>query len=375
MQSCREPFNTIVNIGAVLVGGLGGAQVGATNIAALTAMGLSPLSALLLGLVLGSGVAYSLSRGIVIMQEIAQRDTRPARPDSPRRAVAVERRELSRRWTSLSRGDWIGLAGVAVGAAALVLPQLQSKEPTVPWQRETLINVLTHGDTRTVTKFVRGGWKLGSDEFFHLLRNESVQSAAMQPIVDGKAVTGFEFCKGYKELAQIVGLPAPMPMPDGSVHFKTLDDAYVQNVEELSRDRVRWTQFVSVYGRRDLRRHYDGLIETERGRVGEQQRTDQLAAPAPSIGECRSALKRKFPLLDLVNNPRLPDERKLARSVDDRFLLQFYTGYDPSRGDWKRWEQVYASAVEWACANQPRPRRATTTQRLERLEAIRAAIP
>jgi len=243
---------------------------------------------------------------------------------------------------------------------------------SISWQRETLINALTQGDAKTVAQFVKGGWKLGSDEFFHLVRNDSVQPAVMQPIVDVKAVTGFEFCKGYKELAQIVGLPAPMPMPDGSVRFKTLDDAYLQDVEALSRNKARWSQFVAMCGRSELRRHYDGLIEATTSSVSEQKLNQNSP---PSATECRTSLRKKFPLLELVNNPRLPDADKIAHSLDDRFLMQFYTGYDPRRGDWKRWEQVYASAVETACSNPPRPQTTAGTQRMERLQAIRAAIP
>jgi hypothetical protein len=376
MQSCRGIFNTAVSIGAIVVGGLTGAKIGQANIDALTTMGASQPVALMLGLVLGSGVAYSFSRGIVIVQQIMERSPEAVPLKNIKGRVEVERRALSRRWSALSKGEWIGLAGVAVGAAALLMPLFQSKEPVVPWQRETLINAMTQGDVKTVALFVKSGWKLGSDEFFHLLRQPQVQPSAMKPVVDGKAVTGFEFCKGYKELAQIVGLPAPMPMPDGSVRFKTLDDAYLQDVEELSRDRGRWGLFVSMCGASALRQHYDELIAGEQSKVNAAQAKEEQASSPAAIAACKDALRKKFPLLDLINNPRGPNPNSLTYSKEDEFLANFQTVVMFSSGKSTTVQAVYEEALNRTCrpAASRTPREAKSL-RLQRLQVIRSTIP
>jgi len=247
----------------------------------------------------------------------------------------------------------------------------------IQWQREALINALMQGDLKTVAQFVKGGWKLGSDEFFHLLRNDSVRPEAMQPIVDCKAVTGFEFCQGYKELAQIVGLPAPISMPDGSVHFKTLDDAYLQNIEELSRDPARWALFTTICDASALRQHYDDLIAAEERQIAASQEHEKHEASPATAEACKGSLRKKFPLLDLVNNPRAPDPTQLTYTKEDEFLANFQMLVMFGSGSSRSVQAVYDEALSKTCrpSSPPGPRAIVRGVRLERLQAIRRVVP
>lgn len=232
----------------------------------------------------------------------------------------------------------------------------------IAWTAESFGNAIGNRDTEVVSLFVRGGWKLDSDQFLGLITGDHYDLQTLKPVVDGKAVRSVAFCTGYENQAiALMGI---------SNALSTGSDPYTRAIARLTEKPEVFGEFVRICGAQKLRDHYAGLIRQER----EAAQKNAAAATPQAIDRCVSELRSKLPFeqailkastFNILDHLVLSGETMVLAELNQALIFG-------RRADDLR--RVYQNASDKACRQSAPKQPAEASVNLRNYEKIMQAI-